>query len=429
MRLTRETYNTAKNGVFEFANKVLKTDTEYLFRGGSWALISRVGVSLILFVLSIIYARYLLKDTYGSYRYVMSIISIGGFLLLPGIQTAFVRLASRGLEGSYRRAIRLRMLFSTFLSLFVLGAAGYFFITGDAVIGTALLLAGILVPLERGTGTYIEWLIIKQKFRRKTIASIVEHAVFALFMTVGIGLIYTLSLSLLQSLLLMMAAFYLGHGIPKLFYLRQILREIPRGSNPEQEKIAIRDGLHLSGSSVLPIIANNLDQILLHALLGPVSLAIYSFAVVVPNQFRAVITTMTSISEVKIFSKKERDLKTLPRKLLLASIAIFLGVLLYILLAPLVYKLFFPRYIEAINLSRAYALIIATIPFSFLGSALFATGRIKRVWIHKTLAPIVKIILIFTLIPLFGIWGAVWAQVGGSVFTTVILLVLFYIRR
>ena len=107
--------------------RFLGTDVSYLVRGSFWLVIGSVASMLIGLLLSILYARYLPKETYGSYRYVLSIVSMVGIFSLPGFGTAITRSSARGFDGTFRRLSRI-MFFSSFgISVVYLGSAIFFF--------------------------------------------------------------------------------------------------------------------------------------------------------------------------------------------------------------------------------------------------------------------------------------------------------------
>ena len=425
MNRYREIYVKIRSGLDRF----FKTDSDYLIRSGAWGIFSDAAVAILLFGLSLLYARILSKDAYGSYRYVMSILSIGGFLLLPGIHTSFKRLAARGYEGSYRKDIKYRLLASFLLGLFGIGAGICFILfRNDLVIGIGVIIAGILIPLERGTGSYIDWFAIKQKFRRKAFSSIIEHIFFFAVMALSLLYIRESTPSVVEIMVILVSAFYLGHGIPKTTYLLRILKEIPEIENKEKEKEAFRYGLHLSAGSIIPTIANNVDKVLIYAYLGPVSLAIYSFATVLPDQIRGFITSFDSAVVTKIFAKKSSDLDKLPTKLLRASLAVFLIVILYIIAAPFIYKTFFPRYIDSVVFSQIYSVGLIFLSFIYLNSAMVAKGHIKRVYAHRGSVSLLQIVLLAILVPALGIMGAVLSRVVIRFIESIILYSLFKIK-
>lgn len=415
----------------KFLDGFFQTDSKYLIKSGGWGVFANIIISILLFGLSLLYARVLSKGTYGSYRYIMSILSIGGFLLLPGIHTAFKRLAAQGYESLYRKDITYRLLASLLLALFGVVAGIYFvWFQNDLIIGIGLILASILVPLERGTGSFVDWFVLKKKFKEKAFARITEHVFFFVLMGLSLFYIRQTSPDIIEAIIIMVIAFYLGHGIPKVYYLKKILKEIPKnGGDKRREEEALKYGFHLSLGSIMPIIANNIDKILIHAFFGPISLAIYSFATVLPDQIRGFITSADSATVTKIFTKKNVDLEKLPKKLFKASAIIVLAVVAYIIVAPFVYKIFFPRYLDSVVFSQIFSLTILFIPFSYLNSALVAKGHIKRIYAHRTTTAILQVILLVVLIPLFGITGAVLSRVIGKFIESVVLYGLFKIKR
>jgi short subunit fatty acids transporter len=58
------------------SEKYTKTDMVYLLKGGFWLNLNNVISSGLSFVLSILFAKYVSKEAYGSYQFLISFASI-----------------------------------------------------------------------------------------------------------------------------------------------------------------------------------------------------------------------------------------------------------------------------------------------------------------------------------------------------------------
>ena len=81
---------------------------------------------------------------------------------------------------------------------------------------------------------------------------------------------------------------------------------------------------------------------------------------------------------------------------------------------PSFFRVLFPLYVESIPYAQALGLLILSAPGVWLGQTLVAHMRTRELYIINTINPIVKITLYVTLIPLYGIWGLVFATLGAG---------------
>src|SRR5688572_20479176 len=73
-----------------------RTDMLYLARGGFWTVLNFVVAGSVSIALAVAFANLLPKETYGTYRYVLSIANAFGFLALTGMNAAVTRSVARG---------------------------------------------------------------------------------------------------------------------------------------------------------------------------------------------------------------------------------------------------------------------------------------------------------------------------------------------
>ena len=99
-------------------------------------------------------------------------------------------------------------------------------------------------------------------------------------------------------------------------------------------------------------------------------------------------------------------------------------VILYIIIAPYFYKIFFPQYIASVPYSQMFILSFISLPAAFLGTVFQAKMMKKQLYLIK-IAPFVKIVFLAILIPFYGIWGAIAAIIGAQIFKLGLILFLF----
>ena len=148
--------------------RFLKTDTAYLARGGAWLSVGKIIRVGAAFLLSILYARYLYKSTYGDYRYIFSLIGLASILTFPDIGNVIIRGVARGFAGTFRRGALIIFLGTMAMAVLGIGASFLFFYMGNLPVAYGLLTAALLVPLMEGIGSWRAYYDGTKEFRKKT---------------------------------------------------------------------------------------------------------------------------------------------------------------------------------------------------------------------------------------------------------------------
>jgi O-antigen/teichoic acid export membrane protein len=390
------------------------TDVRYLAKGTFWLTVGKVVGAAIAFGLSILYARYLPKELYGEYRYVLSVLSMLGVFALPGIATAIIRGVARGFDGTFSIGAKY-IFFSSFgITVAGLAVATWFFLAGNTMLAWAFIAASIVIPFAEGLGNWRAYLEGKKLFRKKTLFNIWSNIWYGALLALSVGAIYFYSLPINYSLVILVLAYTVGHAIPNILFLLITLRSLPKDCISEPG--SVRYGMHLSLIKAPATIANYLDAVLLHTLLGPAALALYAFAIALPEQIKGFLGVTASVAFPKLATKTDslelsEMKKKLPGKIGRAMVISFAVIIIYIAVAPYIYEIFFPRYQDSVIYSQIFALSLITFPMGVFGTAIKAEGNLKKIYIHQLLAPIIQIIALIILIPQFALWGAVFARI------------------
>lgn len=107
------------------------------------------------------------------------------------------------------------------------------------------------------------------------------------------------------------------------------------------------------------------------------------------------------------FHETKRGLTGKMWKMLLLMVAI---VIVYITAAPTLFALFFPQYLDSVLYSQIFALTLLFFPQKFIGTLFQAQEKTKALYITNTIVPISRIVFLVILIPLYGIPGALAAE-------------------
>ncbi len=398
------------------SEKWTKTDMVYLAKNGSWIALSRSIGIISAFLLSIAYANLLPKETYGLYKYTLSIAGLLGIFSLPGINTSLIRSISLGHEGSFGKALKTKVKWG-FLGLVVgLSVSGYYFFNGNLVIASGFLIASFFVPITEVfniSGCYLQG---KKLFKTSAMVNSIKSILFA------IAIVSTIFFT--KNIVLILLAFYFSTLIFQIAIYLYIFKKYKRNNSIDNSTISF--GKHLSLISIIEKLAMHIDKILMWHLLGPAKLAVYAFATLPVIQLNSLLKIIPTLSFPKLTVQNRNELKkTLPQKTMKLLLLLIIPVIIYYTLAPLLFKLLFPEYLEAIKYSQIYSLSILTIPLGMFATTITAKAHKRYLYIIKTINPSIKIILYAMLIPAFGINGAIASFILANVINSQISFFFF----
>ena len=412
--------------------RLMGTDADFLFRGTFWLSVGSVIGMGIAFLLSIVYARFLLKETYGEYRYVLSLLSSFGILTFPGIGTAMTRAISRGSLGTYTIANRIIFLLSFSVTALSLLASAWYAFHHQPITALGLLCGGLLIPFVEGLGNWRGFLDGLGRFKEKSLAVGLIKISYGLAMAGVVLLVAREELTALTAVILLVGTYYGIHGIGNIIASLYARSLVPKDATSDPE--ALRYGAHLSAAGMLGTIATYADSIIIYNLLGAESLAIYAFAIAPPEQLKALLENTAQVSFTKLASSTatagaltEDAIRSLLSKKVFRAVALSLGVvLLYILFAPVLYPILFPKYTSSILLSQLFALSLIFFPFSAYHGALDVLGNLRFIYAVRIVSPAIQLVLVISFAMFYGLIGVVIARILGR---TIHLLLPYTLLR
>lgn len=409
----------AKNKIYNllrWSEKWTKTDMVYLAKGGFWLTMGNFAFSISGFLLAIVFANFLPQETYGVYKYVLSIAGILAIPTLSGLNTAINRSVAQGYEGSFIPALKTKIKWGFLGGLASLLLAGYYFYNNDTTLTMSFLIIGIFIPFMDPLGLYGAFLVGRKDFKLST-----KYSVITQIITVAI-MIATVFLT--NNIFLIIFAYFISSTILRFIFL--ILTRKKFIFNKKIDPQTISYGKHLSLISSLGAVIGHLDKIILWHFLGAVPLAIYCFAMAPVVQFRSLLKMITPLAIPKISNTTPEILKkTLFSKMFKMLIVIIIAITFYILLAPYLYEIFFPQYLESVKYSQLFVLILLFFPSKLMGLSITLHAKKKALYTIGTVPSIINLIFMLVLIPLYGITGAILSKLLTSIFTFFISLYFF----
>jgi O-antigen/teichoic acid export membrane protein len=404
---------------FRWSEKYTKTDMVYLASGGFWLGLGQFFSSLSVLLLAIAFANLLPKETYGTYQYILSMASIVGVFSLTGMNTALAQAVARGIEGIVKKAFWIQMKWGLIMFFVSLAASVYYFIQGNQILAVSFLIIGSFSPLLNSANSYSAFLNGKKDFKKITkynIASIVSS-----------NLLLLLTVLLTKNPLVLVLVYFASNtAINVYFYLKTIeavKTERDTGQNEISETVSY--GKHLSLMNIITTIAHYLDGPLVFHFLGAANLAVYSLAVAPPEQIKALFKNVSALALPKFSSQaKEAIKKTINNKVLVLGTSIAVAVLFYILIAPLAYKIFFPKYLSSVFYSQIYALSVIAITIYLPFTALLGQMATKQLYLFNFWTSLFQILLLVIFVYFWGIWGAIISRIVSRFLNLAISLIL-----
>jgi O-antigen/teichoic acid export membrane protein len=199
--------------------------------------------------------------------------------------------------------------------------------------------------------------------------------------------------------------------------------------NAETDPALIGYGKHISYMNFFGTLANQLDKILVFHWMGAVELAIYSFAIAIPEQIKGSYKNLFSIALPKMTSADPKLLRAsvLDKFYRLTAITVVV-VVAYYFAAPYIYQVFFPKYLASVWYSQVYMLGLITVPGIALFGSYFQVKQDTATLYKITLAGnAVTIFLTAVLIYSFGLAGAVIEN--GTSWLVMLLIGFFFFLR
>lgn len=396
--------------LLRWSEKYTKTDMVYLAKGGFWQTFNRGMTFLIGFATMSVLSRGLIKETYGAYQYVLSIMGILGLTTLPAMGNALIRAVSKKREGMLAKATKKRFKWSVLGIIGSLLVAGWYLWQGNTVLGYSFLMTSFLFPLPRIFNNYSPFWMGRKRFdvnaRHTVLINLMEALLF-------LPVIY-----FTDKLLLILGAYLVSRSIFRGIALKYALSKT---ENNKQDEETISYGKHLTAIQIINTIGGKIDKIFIWQLLGPAQVAIYSFAQLPVTKLKGIIP-ISALSLPKLSEKEEIVTGNLLKKFFKMFLLTIPLALIAFFVMPYFYQIAFPDYSESIAYARALTFIIALAPFAFLQTTLLAEMKKRELYIIRIATPLLKIALFIILIPLYQVWGVIIATIasqlinGGLVF-------------
>lgn len=399
----------------KYTEKYTNTDMVYLAKGGGWLFLSSLVSMATSFVLSIIFANFLDKNTFGIYKYVLTIFGYLGFFTLSGMGIAMVRSVAQGKEGSIYNVIWTMARWGLVGSLFSMAASIYYYANNNMLLGTCFFIAIFFLPFINVFNIYIPVLKGRKKFNTASKYEIALQFIYFIFV-----LFVVITWPSLPYLLLPFLITYSVFQLLLLFYFQKN-NKLNQEKDDEMEK----QGIHLSLVFFIGLAASSIDHLIVYYFLGPVELAIYFIALAPVHQMKGLVKIIGQLALPKLSASHETLLRyVVLKKTVLFALFLLLPIAIYIVLVPIFFDVFYPNYTESVGLSRILAI-------SLFGSAgilslnyFYSRNFTKKIYQWNIVTFVVKVVLMLSGIYLWGLIGVAFAYLFTQLITFIYSLYL-----
>ncbi|MBC7074067.1 oligosaccharide flippase family protein [Candidatus Parcubacteria bacterium] len=403
--------------ILNWLSNYTKTDIFYVARGSFWWICGRVFSFLASFLTLIAFSKFATKEVYGAYQYIISMAAMIGILTLPGIDVALVNAIAKGKERTFFLCEKEKLKFGFWGFLVFLAISIWYFLHKAFELGVAFLIAGTFYPFLALFQLYFPFWQGKKKFDLQN-----KYFIFHNFLGASILIAF---IYFKPKMPWVVFGYFFGFSFATFIFWFLTRKKIKKET--EEEKETIPFGKHITIMALPGSISAQIDNAILWQVAGPVAVAIYAYALRLIER----VSELIPFSALALPKMAERDLNqdsTKKRifdkflKLFWFSIPF---TLLYILICPFFFKIFFPAYSQSVIYSQVLAITLIFSPFSFLATAFFAQMKKRELYILNFGSQILKIILFFILIPLFQIWGGVLSILISQVFSAILTVYFF----
>lgn len=409
---------TIKRKIIKFLwwlQKYTNIDIMYVIKGSFWWMIGKAGIFLTSFVTMIFFGRWLPKEGYGTYQFIIAGLALFEIFTLPGINTALIKSITQKKEGTLCLALKTKIKWGKIGTFLCLGLSSWYFFQENSLLAIAFLLVALFLPFYTTFRIFIAFWSGRKRFDLQAKYNLLSSGLSTILL---ISTIY-----LTNNILIIISVFLSSHTFFDWLLYRKTKNQI---KNDEKDENAIFFGKNLTIMSALQTVAQYIDKIIIWSFLGAIPVAIYTFAKEPIEKVKELIPifplALPKLGENKIDKKRKK-------RIILNFLQLFLITTptagLLTLMAPFIYKIFFPQYMESVVYFQALSIVVVFSPFLLLNASLIAEMKKKALYMINTGAPFLKIVLFFVLVPQLGIWGIIISIIIAEFIRGLITLYFF----
>lgn len=403
---------------------------QIVFKNTFWLILGQITVRFFKFLLFIFSARILGPEGWGSFQYILSIVSFFFIFSDLGISYLVVRDYNQKKE-EFENLINSGSFIREFLAFFSLILALISsFIFENTIFKNTFIILSLFVFLSNLRDYITSFFKAFQKMEKEFILNFMES-----FLTFILGVIFLFSFKNIISLSLSYFLGILFSFLLGIYLIRKNLTYLKPKFNLVKIKYYLKNGLPLALFGMLGFVFFNTDQIMLGKFKGVEIVGYYSVAtriittlLLLPSLFLTALLPQLSLS----VHQKKRLINILKKSLI---IALFLNLLLFIcvfIFSPLLPFIFGEKYIQSIKPLQLLSFIILLLPLTNLfDNFLFIINKQWQDFLITLFCALLNLSLNFLLIPKFSIFGAIYSTLIVQTINLILtsLLSYYYLKK
>lgn len=389
--------------------KYTKTDMVYLASNGFWVGLEQAFGTLAAFLLAIAFANFLPKEVFGTYKYVISVVGIFSISTLAGTQTSVTQSIGAGFNGTFLPVLKTRIKWGFLGALAALFFTIYYFLNGNNILAASFLIAAVFIPFMDSFNLYSAILDGHKFFEKSTKYAFIAQTITAILLV--------LLMILTKNLFVILLTYFIAWTIIRGIFLRNTIKQIPHSEDFDPAIISY--GKHSSLIGALGAIASYIDKMLIFNFLGGAEVAIYTFATALPEQIKSLLGSVERIILPRFSENSTANIKSgMMRKTSMLALFLLVIIIIYILIAPFIYSILFPQYIESVIYSQIFSISLLYVAFLPIRAFLKAKKKIKEQYWVYTLTSILQLcFIILAFVFSTGLLGVIVARVLPRIFS------------
>ncbi|EKQ54511.1 MAG: membrane protein involved in the export of O-antigen and teichoic acid [Methanobacterium sp. Maddingley MBC34] len=397
--------------------KKIGIDVKYFLKNTPSLLTVTIISTIFGLISSIIMARLLSKDIYGTYLYVLTLINTLSIFSISGMSTAVQRDASRGFDGILVAGSKIRFKWSFLGSLVLIGAGIYYLTQGNLLLSKCLFLSALFFPFVYSFDTFFNFVMGKMLFNK-----------YALYKTIIITINATSVVALVlatENIFWALLAYFISFSVLQLILWKKTVQKDKTNDCVDNESIKYGKVLTLQGT--IPMVANQFDNIVIANSLGMGDLAVFTIALYVGSFANVPLDIISNLIFPKVAKKDKKEgtiavLKNLKYIIMLSIIICGFFAILVPFLIPLFYS---ASYHDSIFYAQLILVAqVAFAPGAILNQMLKAQARSREMLRILLITRILEIVLFAVMIPLLGLLGAVIVRIINNLGFSLITYIL-----
>lgn len=404
-----DAYRVRLYQLLRWSEQYTKLDMVYLASGSFWQTFGQVSATILSLGLLLLFANFLPRETYGTYRYLISLVGILNIFTLTGMNQAVAQAVATGRDGVLRASVRYQLRWNSLLFVVSTATAVYYFTQGNLTYAGGLLILGLCVPATNALTTYGAYLSGKREFKLNNIYSVLSTALYAA------GMAATIFLS--GQVVWLIAAYALTSLVSSvIFYAITVRRFNPPDEPLSNARDVLAYGRRLTFIGFINPIAGQIDKVVLNHFWGAGPLAVYAIVTTVVDRTNTVLKSWVGLSYPKLSQKTAIEIDETFYIRLLQGMAVGAATALgYALVSPFLFKYLLPQYLDAVGYSNLLmASLLFNVPGKFVTTVMQAQRMVKAIFITTTIGSALQVALYILWGPTNGIEGLIIAYIVGS---------------